>query len=81
MCGQWRLFFAGGAETSRSTSAVESCFSKTFTEASDAGSVDLTDSASGKSCAGAQKAASYRPPNDSSRDVEQSLKGEGRSLH
>lgn len=66
---------------SRSTSAVETCFSKTFTEVSDAGSAVLTDSASGKSCAGAQKAASHRPPNDSSRDVEQSLNGEGTSLH
>lgn len=79
--GQWRLFFNGGAKTSCSTSAVESCFLKTFTEASDAGGGVLADSASGKSCAGAQKAASYRPPNDSSRDMERSLNGEGTSLH
>ncbi len=75
-CGERRNLLNGGAEAAQSIWVVESCFSKTFTEPSDGGSAALTESTSGKSCAVAQKAASYSP-NACSRTVELSLNGEG----
>ena len=71
-----RDLFTGGAEVPQSVWFVESCFSKTFSEPSVGESVTLTESTSGKSCAVAQKAASYSP-NACSRVVELSLNGEG----
>lgn len=69
-------FFKGGAESSQSTWVLDgSCFSKTFVERSAGRSVE---SASGKSCVVAQKAASYSPKACSSVR-ELSVKGEGAS--
>lgn len=76
-CGEQRdRFKGGGGDASQSIWVVESCFSKTFTEPSEGGSVALTESTSGRSCAVAQKAASYSP-NACSRAVELSLNGQG----
>lgn len=76
VCGERRNLFDGGAEAAQSIWVVESCFSKTFAEPSEGGSGALTESMSGKSCAVAQKAASYSP-NACSRVVQLSWKGEG----
>lgn len=76
MCGERRNLFDGGAEAAQSIWVVESCFSKTFAEPSEGGSGALTESMSGKSCAVAQKAASYSP-NACSRVVQLSWKGKG----
>ena len=76
LCEERRGRFNGGAGVGQSIWVVGSCFSKILAEPSEAGSVALTVSASGKSCVVAQKVASYSP-NACSRVLELSLNGDG----